>query len=156
MKVTFIGHRKIKQTNKLIEKLTRIITDLIVNESADTFIFGSKSEFDILCHKIVTELMCKYDNVRRVYVRAEYEYIDKAYTKYLLNYYEDTFYPTEVHGAGEASYVKRNRVMIDMCEVLVTYFDEKYTPHTGTNSGTKTAVDYARRKKKRIINVFEK
>ena len=52
----FFGHRKIDETEELKNKLSEIIENLIVNENVDTFLFGSKSEFDDLCHKIVTNL----------------------------------------------------------------------------------------------------
>ena len=51
----FFGHRKIDETEELKNKLCEIIENLIVNEKIDTFLFGSKSQFDDLCHKITTE-----------------------------------------------------------------------------------------------------
>jgi len=52
----FFGHRKIDETDELKNILCGIIEHLIVNEKVDTFLFGSKSEFDSLCLKTVTEL----------------------------------------------------------------------------------------------------
>lgn len=52
----FLGHRKIDETEELKNNLCGIIENLIVNEKIDTFLFGNKSEFDDLCHKIVTDL----------------------------------------------------------------------------------------------------
>ena len=56
----FIGHRKINETEELKQKLTEVIENLIVNENVDTFLFGSKSEFNDLCRYTVTELKKKY------------------------------------------------------------------------------------------------
>ena len=53
---SFIGHRKIELTDKLKQKLKVVIEDLIVNQNVLTFLFGSRSEFNTLCHNIVTEL----------------------------------------------------------------------------------------------------
>ncbi len=155
MKVAFIGHRKIEQTFELKEKLTNEIERLIVNDNADTFLFGSKSEFNDLCYEVVSNLKSKYVYIQRVFVRAEYEFIDKSYSDYLLTLYEDTFFPIEVQKAGMLSYIKRNQVMIDMSDVLVTFCNPKYILVSNTRSGTKIAVDYALKKKKRIINLFE-
>ncbi len=154
MKVAFIGHRNIERTQELRECLTQTVESLIVNENADIFLFGSRSAFNDLCYEIVTELQNKYGHIKRIYVRAEYEYIKKEYIDYLSSLYEDTFFPIEVHGAGVLSYIKRNRVMIDMCDVLVAYCNQDYAPPTRVRSGTKTAVEYARSKHKRIINLF--
>ncbi len=156
MKVTIIGHRKIQKTEKLIKKLTKVITELVEKENADTFLFGSRSEFDNLCYDIVTELRYKHVYINRILVRDSYQYIDFHYTNYLLKYYEDTLYPPRVQGAGALCSILRNEVMIDMCDVMLTYYDVNYTPTTKTQSGTKLAVKYARRKRKRLINFFEK
>jgi len=45
----FIGHRTIKETEELRNKLSATIERLITDEKADTFLFGSKSRFDSLC-----------------------------------------------------------------------------------------------------------
>ena len=155
MKVAFIGHRKIEKSQELIDKLMSVITELIVNENADTFIFGSKSKFDDLCYDTVTELKYKYQEIKRISVRAEYQYIIAGYRDYLLSYYEDTFYPSDVQGAGERSYVIRNQVIVDMCDVLVVYYNKVYKPSPRKKSGTKIAVEYAVEKHKRMINLFE-
>ncbi len=68
MIVAFIGHRKINYSETLKEKVKKIVENLIINENADTFLFGSKSEFDTLCYEVVTELQAKYNLIRRVYV----------------------------------------------------------------------------------------
>ena len=52
----FFGHRKIDETPQLIERLTKEIEVLITEKDVSTFYFGSKSEFDRLCVKTVTEL----------------------------------------------------------------------------------------------------
>ena len=58
----FFGHRKIKETNELRERLKEIIEDMIINKNVREFLFGSKSEFDSLCHQEVSELKVKYKN----------------------------------------------------------------------------------------------
>ena len=71
----FFGHRKIDETEELKNNLRGIIENLIVNEKVDTFFFGSKSQFDDLCHKIVTELKEKYPHLKRIYVRSAFQHI---------------------------------------------------------------------------------
>lgn len=153
MTVTCIGHRDVEDTDGLRERLTQTVESLI-HEGADTFLFGSKSAFNDLCYEVVTALQKKYGHIRRVYVRAEYESIDEQYSAYLMTMYEDSFYPPQVHGAGALSYVKRNQVMIDRSDIVIAYYNVRYTPRRRTNSGTKIAVEYARKKHKRLINLF--
>ena len=46
--------------------------------------------------------------------------------------------------------------MIDKSKFCLVYFDESYTPVTNvkTKSGTRLAYDYAVKKQKNIINIF--
>ncbi len=152
MNVAFIGHRKIEITEELKRRVEDTVTALI-EEGADTFLFGSRSQFDDLCYKVVTEIKKRYPNIRRIFVRAEYEYIDDIYRSYLLTMYEETFYPDAVRGAGALSYIKRNQVMVDMSDVIVVYCDMNYSPSKRSKSGTIIATSYAQRKHKQIINL---
>lgn len=149
----FFGHRKINETEKLKAKLFEIIEKLIVEKQVDTFLFGSKSRFNSLCVEIVTEMKEKYPHIKRVYVRAEYPYISEHYKNYLLESYEDTYYPEKILNSGRASYVERNYEMIDKSYYCVVYYDEQGIPTT-RKSGTKIALDYAIKQCKKIINVL--
>ena len=151
----FFGHRKIKITDELKTNLYNEIKYLITKESIDTFIFGSKSQFDDLCHEIVSELKVEYHFIKRVYVRAEFPYIDDDYHSYLLESYEETYYPPGMLNAGKLSYIERNYEMINSSKFCIVYFDEDYTPPSNKGkSGTKIAYDYALKKKKTVINLF--
>ena len=90
---SFFGHRDTKQTEELKQKVRETVERLIVEEGVDTFLFGSRSKFDELCLLIVTELKEKHPNIKRVYVRSQYPYIDKLYKAYLLESYDETIIP---------------------------------------------------------------
>ena len=161
----FIGHRKIPVTAELKNKLYEVIEDLILKKNIDTFLFGSKSEFDSLCLAAVTRAKKKYPRIKRIYVRAEYPYISDDYKNYLLKDYDDTYYPTKIICSGRAVYIRRNRDMIDKSCICVVYCDPDYTssarkipdkgsgPARQAGSGTKTACFYAERKGKTVINL---
>ena len=146
----FFGHRTINETEELKSKLNEIIEKLIVDENVDTFLFGSKSRFNSLCLERVTELKEKHPHIKRIYVRAEYPYISEHYKNYLLESYEDTYYPKKIISAGRAAYVERNYEMIDNSRFCIVYYDKQNAPTT-RKSGTKIALDYAIRKQKHII-----
>ena len=165
----FFGHRKIEASDGLKTILYEEIEKLITVDGIVTFLFGSKSQFDNLCYKIVTELKSKCPDIRRIYVRAESEFIEgegsRAYREGLMEMYEDTYYPESASGAGKAVYVKRNQHMIDESSVCVVYYDKDYAPSRRKHSrrdlfdyqptsGTGVAYKYAERKKRRIINVY--
>ncbi len=161
----FFGHRKIEYTLELRNKLYCTIEALIINRNIDTFLFGSKSEFNSLCHETVTEIKEKYSHIKRIYVRAEYPYIDDDYKEYLLKSYEDTYYPEHLENAGRARYIERNREMINKSKICVVYYKESYAPPRRRlsrssitdyqpKSGTKSAYDYTVKRGTEIINLF--
>ena len=141
----FFGHREIDETVELKEWLKSTIESLIANESVDTFLFGSRSRFNSLCHELVSEMKTKHPQIKRIYVRAEYPVISDSYREYLLMEYEDTYYPESVVGANRLAYIKRNQEIIDKSRFCVVYYNEEYV-----SKGTKQALDYARRKNKEI------
>lgn len=160
----FFGHRKINETEELKNNLYKVIEDLIVIEKVDTFLFGSKSQFDRMCLKTVTELKKKHPHIKRVYVRSAFQHIPDWYEESLLKLYEDTYYPEQIENSGRASYVERNQEMINKSKFCVVYYDENYLPPRRKNSrrdlfayqpksGTAIAYDYAVKKKKEIINL---
>lgn len=145
----FFGHRTINETEELKSKLIKIIVKLIVDEKVDTFLFGSKSRFNSLCLELVSEIKEKYPHIKRIYVRAEYPDINEQYINYLLESYEDTYYPEHIRSSGRAAYVERNYEMIDKSKFCIVYYDEPNAPTT-RKSGTKIALDYAIKKGKQI------
>ena len=161
----FFGHRKINETPELIKKLRREIEVLIIEKMVSIFYFGSKSQFNDLCHTVVTDLKEKYPHIKRVYVRSTFQHIPDWYENSLLEHYEDTYFPEHMENAGRASYVERNQEMINKSDFCVVYYNENYSPPKRKNSrrdltdyqpksGTKVAYDYAVKKEKEIINIF--
>lgn len=149
----FFGHSKTEVTEELKAKVKEIVERLIVENLVDTFLFGSKSEFNSLCREVTTELKEeKYPYIKRIFVRAEYPYISEDYRQWLLDFYEDTYYPEHIIGAGRAAYVERNFEMINKSEYCVVYYNEEEIPKT-RKSGTKIALQYAKTKNRKIINV---
>ena len=162
----FFGHRKINKTPELIERLTREIEILITEKDVNVFYFGSKSEFDDLCHKVVTELKEKYPHIKRIYVRSAFQHIPDWYEESLLENNECTYFPEHMENAGRASYVERNQEMINQSKYCVVYYDENYLPPRRKNSrrdlfdyqpksGTKIAYDFAVKNKRKIINLYK-
>ena len=145
----FFGHRTINETEELKSKLIEVVEKLIVEKQVYTFLFGSKSRFNSLCLELVTEIKEKYPHIKRIYVRAEYPDINEQYKNYLLESYEDTYYPEKILNSGRAAYVERNYEMIDNSHYCIVYYDESNAP-TIRKSGTKIALNYAIKQGKQI------
>ena len=176
----FIGHRKIEITEELVLKLTTIIEDLIVRKNVRQFLFGSKSEFNDLCYKVVTELKEKYPYIERIMYTCSNEVCALGYDrekweklctqvkgqKIDVQYYDKECEFKNKYTSGKGSYVERNFSMIDDSDYCIFYFDENYEPsmrkaskrsvtYYTPQSGTKLAYLYAKRKNKKIINMLE-
>lgn len=164
---SFFGHRKLETTITLKQKIRICIEEMITKYNVQTFVFGSKSKFNDLCHLIVSELKEKYPNIKRIFytckserctLEIEREKLEKLYSR-LLNQeicllgFEKEFEHKTKHEAGRASYIERNQAMINDSDYCVFYYDKNYVPSTNTNSGTKIAYEYAVRKKKKVINL---
>ena len=126
MIATFIGHRKIQNSELLTEQIKQTVLNLIDEKQVDTFLFGNRSAFDDLCLETVTEIKKLRPHIKRIYVRAAYPYIDSAYETYLLKFYDATYIPDKIEKAGKAAYVERNEYMIDKADVCIFYYNENY------------------------------
>ena len=178
--VSFFGHRNADLTTEQTAKLTSVIEDLIVNKAVKNFLFGSRSDFDFICHQVVTDLKQKYPEIQRkcytcrhetCTLESEREYWEKVHSWYekkevtLLGVEEEIEHKTK-WVSGKASYVERNQAMIDDSDYCIFYYDTNYLPEIRRHSsryigvyqpksGTALAYAYAKRKKKILINILE-
>lgn len=172
-----IGHRKIEITEKLESEIYAYAENLILKHNVQTFLFGSKSEFDFLCHKIITTLKEKYPFIKRIRYTCKSETATlenerekdekmfsllKNYNVILCSVEEEFEYKTK-YVSGKASYVERNQAMIDDSDYCLFYYNEKYVlpkrklgaGYYQPKSGTAIAFKYAKRKKKKINNFYK-
>ncbi len=176
---SFFGHRDIEITDNLKEKVKNVIEDLIINYDTSIFLFGSRSNFDQLCHIIVTELKEKYPQIQRIsytcrhetcILESEKEKWEKILSHFqkkdikLIGFEAEKEHKTK-YTSGKACYIERNQAMIDNSDYCIFYYNENYIPPTKrlknqnsefyqSKSGTKLAYDYSRKKNKMIINIF--
>ena len=120
----------------------------------------------IICVLKLFQKKEKYPYIKRIYVCAEYPYIDEDYENFLLERYEETYFPEKLTDAGRAVYVERNCEMIDKADICIVYFKDSYLPPRRKyskrdlsdyqpKSGTGIAYKYAVQKKRSIINLAE-
>lgn len=165
MIATFIGHRRIQNRSGISKRIREIVLYLIEYRNVDTFLFGSRSDFDELCLEAVSEIKTIKPHINRIYVRAAYPHIDEIYLEYLYRFYDSTYIPDGIDRAGKSAYVERNFHMIDKADICVFYFDKGYIPPIADEmknrfycgrrkSGTQTAYEYALKCGKPIINLY--
>lgn len=177
----FIGHRNVEDTEELRQKIRKTVLKLINDEGVTLFLFGSRSNFDSVCHNVVTELQEVCPNIKRVAYTCRHETAtmkeDKAETErilsnslkhpvHIMDYDSEYEHPTK-YTSGRATYVERNQAMINGSAFCVFYFDENYLPPRRKygksdltdyqpKSGTAVAYSYAVQRKKTVYNLFEK
>ncbi len=170
-KCCIIGHRQIKNIEVLKTKAKSVIMNLIINESVDTFLFGSKSDFDNFCYEIVSELI-KIDklNITRIkyacngelgFTTEEKEKYDKIVANFFKNGlkdYEEVKRFQHLEKSGKASYIERNKMLIDDADICLFYYEYKEVCEVNEhllnrNSGTNIAYNYAISRNKKIINI---
>lgn len=163
MIATVIGHRNLNTDDIFRMKLKLFFSELIERRGIDTFLFGSRSAFNTLCLNAVTEIKQLRPHIRRIYVRAEFPNIDRSYESYLLEFYDETYFPDQIANAGKAVYLKRNFHMIDRADLCVFYYDPNYLPCSAASghvrsrapkSGTEAAYNYALKLRKTVLNLF--
>ena len=160
---SFFGHRDTPQTEELKQKVREAVERLIVEEGVDTFLFGSRSNFDELCHMVVTELKEKHPRIQRIAYLCKHEsgclvgagMDEKRRIKELtgrdvyVREFEDIKKSDRVNSAGRAAYVERNYWMIDE-SCFVTYFLRDIKK----KSGTQMAYLYAKKSGKTLVSMI--
>lgn len=149
MKTAFIGHRQIF-AKTLPQRLVEAIKTEIEN-GCFSFTMGTHGEFDGLALQSCRELREEYPELQIEVVLTSLHSIQKR-DEWDSTPYSDV--STVMHDIEEAHFKQRitlsNRKMIDACDTLICYVDEK-----ASRSGAKTAMRYAKRKGLRIINLYD-
>ena len=135
---SFFGHRDTPQTEELKQKVKETVERLIVEEGVDTFLFGSRSKFDELCHIVVTELKEKYPQIQRIAYLCKHEsgclagkgmdeqrrIKESTGRDVYVREFEDIKKSDRVNSAGRASYVERNQWMVDDSNFTMIYLNK--------------------------------
>lgn len=180
-KVCFIGHRNVRGSDELRQRIRETVKELINAEGVTYFLFGSRSGFDSVCHGVVTELQEIYPNIKRIAYTCRHECaalkgkiaeggrISSSFLKcpaHFTDYDGEHEHPAK-YTSGRANYVERNQAMITDSDFCVFYFDESYRPPRRKygkrylsdyqpKSGTSVAYKFAVQKKKEVINLYKK
>ena len=162
---SFFGHRDTPQTEELKQKVREIVERLIAEEGVDTFLFGSRSKFDELCHIVVTELKEKYPDICRIAYLCRHETaclvgagMDLSETikevtgrnERVLEY-EEIKKSDRINAAGSTCYVERNQWMIQDSRFVIVYM--RKSKEVDEKSGTLHAYKFAQKCGKEILVV---
>ncbi len=155
-RTAFIGHRYVFDEN-IREKLYIAVEEEIKN-GCNCFTMGTRGDFDKEALFICRELRQKYKEIKIEVVITSFAQIkpiliyDDVLGKEVFKPYDDV--ETVMYEIENLHFKKRitesNKQMIDACNTLICYVDEKCC----RSSGAKKMFFYAKKKGLRIVNLF--
>lgn len=149
-KVAFIGHRRIKYNSPILERLKEAIQNE-VDCGCRIFTMGVHGEFDEMALRVCRSFRKTYTDMRIEVVLTSLHTIEKQDEFDTYVPYEDV--ETVIYDIEDEHFKRQitvsNRQMIDTCDTLICYVDK-----SEYKSGAKTAMNYAKRKGLKIVNLF--
>lgn len=138
MNVTFCGHAQITEREAL-QNWLQTVTQNLIEQGATTFYLGGYGAFDSLAASVLREQKKRYPQIELVLVLA---YLN---TRRDTSGYDRTVYPPLETVPRRFAISHRNRWMVESVDVVVSYVLHDW-------GGAATTLQYAKRKKKRIIS----
>lgn len=141
MIVMFCGHRNLFGRREILAELETTLRNLI-SAGADTFLHGGYGDFDSLAAWSVHRLKKEFPQIRSILVLP---YPDR---KYDTDLYDESIYPPLEKVPRRFAISHRNEWMVNHSDVVVSYVRYGW-------GGAAATLEYARRKKKRILSLAE-
>ena len=137
----FLGNATIWNTREVMEKIKLTAIDLIKNKGVDTFLVGTKGNFETLSHKMMEQIQCDYPDIKIMLVIAYAQDLERCPYNF-----DDIYYPTKAELANKRwSISRRNEWIIEQTDYIIA-----------CNQYQGRAYDYcqkAKRKGKEIIEI---
>lgn len=147
-RVTLFGHRDLDAHELVERRLYPIVKELIQTKPYVEFFIGRDGEFDTFVASVIKR-------AQRAFGKENNELIlvlpyPKKDQEFYEQYYDAVMIPdclANTHPKQAIS--KRNRWMIEQCNLLICFTEHE-------SGGAYTALSYARKLKKRIVNLAQK
>ena len=145
MIITFFGHSNCLFNDDIKKQLKNILLDEIIKNPTCKFYLGGYGDFDELCLRTLSELKHDFPTIEILFITP---YLDKNYSKLELAkyYYDDVIFPPIESVPRKFAILKRNEWMVEQADLVIAYVKYSW-------GGAAKALEYAKRKKKRIINI---
>lgn len=145
MIVTFCGHSKAHLNQLETDLLKTTLNRIILENNECIFYLGGYGNFDFTCLHILLNLKNNYPHIKLVFVTP---YLLSSYTKLkeAIEIYDETVYPTLEKTPIKFAIEKRNKWMVDNCNLLICYINTTF-------GGAYKTYKYAKSKNIQIINV---
>lgn len=153
--IAFFGHRQIIDKTLIQEKIMKILLELGVKEKLNVLI-GCHGCFDKIALSTCLKYKKESDNIKINIVLTSITFLCKdKFGESKADFYENKGCRTLFYDIENVYYKNRitysNKKMVDESDLIICYANMK-----NYKSGAKTAVNYAKKQNKKIINLFEK
>lgn len=150
MIITFLGHRSLYNVGDLLERVQNTIVENVGPNDDTVFYCGGYGDFDNLCAKACRFIKEKRPNCEVVFVMPYIPDLQKEKRKSLMtsDLYDSTLYPPLENVPPKFAISKRNEWMVMQADLIIAYVEHSF-------GGAYKGLEYARRKKKRIVNLAE-
>lgn len=144
--VSFFGHRKLYDLQRIDECLMPIIKALLKSKEYVAFLIGRNGEFDEYAASIIKRIQKEVgkdnNDITLVlpYMVANLEYYEK--------YYDHILIPESIGAAHPKSAITlKNRWMVDQSDLVIVNVEHN-------KGGAFSAMKYAEKKNKKMINLY--
>ena len=150
MTIAFAGHSFISSTEKIKEMVEEQIRNNITIAMPVTCYLGGYGDFDEICARVCKELKQEYEGIEVVYVAPYISLTEQAKIKEMQRYglYDTSIYPPIENVPLRFAISKRNEWMMTNADLVIAYVNHNY-------GGAHKSLQIAKRKKKRIINIYD-
>lgn len=122
----------------------------IAEQGCKTFYTGGMGEFDKLFSSAVRRIKSRFPDIKLICVKPYMTRDINEYGEYLFSLYDDIIIPTELADVHYKSVItKRNRLMIDWCDVVIGYVNREY-------GGAYESIKYAEKQRIEVIFMGKK
>ena len=146
MIITFCGHSNFIESNDMEKKLLSILTESVGDSQADLYL-GGYGSFDAFALKCAKKFKASHPDTNLFFITP---YITENYQKNRLQQmareYDAIIYPDIENVPPRFAITYRNKYMVEKSDIVIAYI-------THTWGGAYQTYKYAKRKRKRIINI---
>lgn len=139
----FFGHRK-ADYGGIENSLRNIIKKLVEEEGVLQFYLGMRGDFDAFCLKTVYQLKKEFPEIK---ITKVFAYMPARKEENALCFFDDSVYLLERTVPPKYAILETNCTLIRKVDFIVS--GVKYT-----FGGAAKAIDYAKKQKKTVIDVF--
>ena len=145
MTITFCGHSNCLFSDEEKEILKQLLIKEIRKNPTCKFYLGGYGDFDVLCLRTLKNLKADFPEIELIFITP---YLYKNYSKleFAKYHYDDVIFPPLEKVPRKFAILKRNEWMVNEADLVIAYVMYSW-------GGAAKTLEYAKRKKKTIINL---